>query len=631
MLVVTIFLSLAGIGAALLYALRGWQTAEREKREANHQRGLAQDSANEAHEQRQVALEQEQERTGSSSSRSSARPRPRRARPRPRRASISAASPPAGSNGTMPITAGRRTSSTSACPRRRRKSSPGLADQARQELLPSTNPDVTAQDHRGWEWYFLQGLLHADLRTLASPQQEVSLNALRWSRTGECLLTAGGNPYAKNRGTVGLREAESFRRLAFWEFPSNIRNMDVLADDAHVVCQFWDGIVRVIRIGDHKVVRTFDGGFADLACLPISHPNTNALALVNAKGVQVLNALTGQRQLTIPLSRPPTHYHSLAVHPDGKTLAVNQGSQVQLVDTTTGQTVRTLTQPHVNSVSNPAFSPDGKLLAVGNNNQAIVWDLQTGQVQYTLSGHRAAVAAVAFSPDCIHLATGSADSTVRVWTTITGQEEQVLIGHQGRVRVLLYHPSGRSLISGSEQLAEIKVWDMTRTQEGVAVALQNHQFATPDEAIAFTPDSRRLLRWVGAWRATWKCATRPAAHRWRSAPCLFATSGARRACVRSFPTGARNGWRLSSATRKASLSSTWTPGAACNACVFPIRLCSSPMDAAGKRLAVAAWVRLPARWSASWPCTTSRPGKRWSGSSRWPRLTSAQGFTACWP
>jgi eukaryotic-like serine/threonine-protein kinase len=451
-LILTITLSLAGIGAALLCALEGWQTADQKKTEA-HNRAV------EADQQRDLALQRKQE---------------------------------AEKNLYLNCIAAARL--------QWRGSDYGRTQNQLNLCLPRPDADALTSplehDQRGWEWHFLNGLLHADLGTVSSAH-EMSVNAMRFTRDGNTLVSAGGNPYVANKGNGSLKlwDAHTQRSLNGWKASSNVFSMDLLADDAYVAVQGWDGSVRIHRTNDNQFVRSFDEGFFCAAAVPENHPlGANTVAMVNAKGVQVRDALTGQLHHVIPLAGSPTRFQSLAFHPNGVWLAVNQTNQVQIVDTVTGKTVRTVTQPHLNSSSNPAFSPDGTLLALGNNNQAIVWDLATGQVQYTLSGHNAVVQAVAFSPDCVHLATGSSDSTVRVWNTTSGQEEQALIGHKGRVKTLLYHPNGRTLLSSGEQPAEIKMWDMTRTQEAVNVSLLNSRNGPPDEALAFSADGRRLLR-----------------------------------------------------------------------------------------------------------------------------------------
>jgi WD40 repeat protein len=67
----------------------------------------------------------------------------------------------------------------------------------------------------------------------------------------------------------------------------------------------------------------------------------------------------------------------------------------------------------VNSV---AISPDGQTLASGSEDRTIkLWNAATGAVITTLSGHSRGVSAVAFSPDGQTLASGSWDKTIKIW------------------------------------------------------------------------------------------------------------------------------------------------------------------------------------------------------------------------
>jgi len=460
LLVLTVSVSLAGISAALLYALEGWQTAEIQKGEAreraveaSQQQGLA--------EKRQLQAEQSLYLNCIASARLEWR----------------------GANYDRSL------------------------HQLNLCLRPSEMPAAPGSDQRQWEWYFLQGLLHGDLYTLTDPH-EVSTNVLRFTRDGSALVSAGGNPFAKPTGSCKVWHAESYRSRGQWKLPSNVVAMDLSADDRRAVCLGLDRIVRIYGLNDFVPIQTFKEGYVGVACVPEKHPDKDCVVAVNAEGVlHVRDSLTSKSIRVLPLwvsgapqprpavsPNPGPPSNCLAFHPNGTWLAVSQRNQVQIVDTVSGQSIGIFKGPHLNSSSNPAFSPDGQLLAVGNSTQAIVWDVSTGQVQSTLGGHTSAVTAVAFSPDGIHLATGSADRTVRVWLTTNGREEQVFIGHRGRVKSLLYHRNGRVLVSGGEQPAEIKVWDVTRTQEVANLSVQNDRHTGPDEAIAFSPDSRSLLR-----------------------------------------------------------------------------------------------------------------------------------------
>jgi serine/threonine protein kinase/WD40 repeat protein len=417
--------SVCSITVALLYALSGW-------READHQRHQAVVKQSEAEEQRrrtqeeQVKAERRREEAESSLYIS----RIAQARLEARQANFA--------------TAG--------------------------QLLDLCLPrDSDSKDRRAWEWHYLRGLLHSDLLTIPSAHFPI-VSDVALSPDGEWLATAGGSPFG-TRPSDRVRVWRAFGPEAgtsVCEFPHPTMVMSVVfaKGGQDLVWAGMDRLVVQASLKTHQVsqTRVLPRGFSPATLSP---DGRFYAAWSSGQRICVWEIDSGQEILSVPTSADSI---TLAFAADGKRLAIHTDT-LRVWDVAAGRELRNY--PHSEQrQGRPAFSPNGALLALGSPSGLVrIYETETGYLLHSLSGHSGGVLAVTFCPDSRWLCTAGSDQAIRVWDARSGAEIRSLVGHQGRISSLCFHPSGNFVASGGEQPGDVKVWDLTRPQEYLAVHL----------------------------------------------------------------------------------------------------------------------------------------------------------------
>lgn len=167
----------------------------------------------------------------------------------------------------------------------------------------------------------------------------------------------------------------------------------------------------------------------------------------------------------------------VAFSPDGQTLA-SAGSSfdgtIWLWDMARGGVKRMELEGHTDAIYSIAFSPNGALLASGSRDNSVrIWDIQTGKELFFSLAHNAEVHSVAFGPDGALLASGGGDGKIRLWDVKNDQEKIVLDAHPIQVECLAFSPDGKFLASAGQYDTEIRLWDTQIWQ--TTIILRGHE------------------------------------------------------------------------------------------------------------------------------------------------------------
>jgi hypothetical protein len=233
-------------------------------------------------------------------------------------------------------------------------------------------------------------------------------------------------------------------------------------------------------------------------------PAVVAITVLAALGVLFLTELAGLTRLTQPgpprdmslATLPATAGATWAVQfaPDGKSLAAGyDDGTVQVWDVLSPKhEVKGTIKAHAGPVWTLAYSDDGTMLATASDDtEARIWDATTRDKKQSIP-HKAAVRAVALTPDGKTLVTGTRSGGVRFWDVATGKETVKTEGHTGGVYAVAVSRNGKTVASASVDKT-VKLWEAAAGH--IRTALQGH--VGPVFAVAFSPDGQTVA--TGGW------------------------------------------------------------------------------------------------------------------------------------
>lgn len=308
------------------------------------------------------------------------------------------------------------------------------------DRLENHRPADSAQDLRGFEWYYWKNLASTSLMTYSGHTD--SINCLAFSLDGTQVATGSDD-----------------RSIRVWELQS--------------------GQLRKLLNEHQKGVTALEFG-----------PDGTTLISGDAEGAVILwDLVTGQAMQKLEgLLSPVTDVH-LSSSSEKLALASSLDGTAKIWETQSGQgkLLRNLDHGGI-PVVRAAFERNGKVVTWTNNGVTSQWDLETTQAPAT-SRYPTSILDVAVSPSDPRLVVAAQDERfARVLSKTTGENLGRLLGHNGFVTCVDYSPDGSLIATGSKDRA-VMLWDSTRGDR--LQTLKGH--GREITSLRFSRDGRKLL------------------------------------------------------------------------------------------------------------------------------------------
>lgn len=363
------------------------------------------------------------------------------------------------------------------------------------ELLDGFLPgNETTNDLRGWEWYLLDRLCHADLRTLRGHGDAV--RSVMPSPDGALLVSASEDETVRLWSPATGKEIRVLKSKAGGVFYAVFS-----PDGSRVFASCRDGTVRVWDVASGQEVQTLRTKAGHVHCLAFS-PDGSKFVLGGGDGTVREWDVHASKEAREFKGHAGTVWH-VAYSPDGTRLAsAGQDGTVRVWDTRTGNELHRLSG-HAARVISVAFSPDGaRLASAGGDGFVRIWDVTTGQTVRAFLAHTGEVLSVAYSSDGTRLVSAGEDGTIRIWHTACGAELRTLRGHTGEIMNVAYSPDSTQLYSAGGDDWEIRIWDASDVAEMRSLRAPGGEVL----GLVYSPDGSQLAsagsdRTVRIWDA----------------------------------------------------------------------------------------------------------------------------------
>jgi WD40 repeat protein len=228
-------------------------------------------------------------------------------------------------------------------------------------------------------------------------------------------------------------------------------------------------------------------------------PDGKTLAVADGSVLRFLDATTAEERWRIPCQVCATSASDdgaggpIAISPDSKRLAVAHGRAIRQWDVATGKEIGPT--PYLETIHAVAVAEEARWVATCSSQQVQVWDAGTGQIVLRAPAwtdadkQQVALTAVALSADGQRLAVGGSDGIVALFHVPTGKRLSQLRYLDAPLTSLLFLAGGSKLLSADIKY-QTALWDAVSGE-------QIRRFVLPSTAGTGAP------KWMKTGREAW--------------------------------------------------------------------------------------------------------------------------------
>jgi WD40 repeat protein len=225
------------------------------------------------------------------------------------------------------------------------------------------------------------------------------------------------------------------------------------------------------------------------------------------KHQKAMNDSNGQAKVANPTPKSTIQAHTggvtaLAIRSDGaQLLSGGSDGTVKFWEVKTAKLALTIAAAHAGGVKAVFYRHDSdEIITAGADKLVKVWEVKKGSLLRKSEPSRTPIASLAVSVDGKKIALGSGTAKkaglIKVIDAMTMKEEATLEGHGDVVTCLVFHPKTAHLASGSADKT-VRIWDLDKRE-----SVSSTRNAEPLRALAILPDGTRFAA-ISATRLRW--------------------------------------------------------------------------------------------------------------------------------